>query len=289
MLNLLKTYINKPLPYVESNSIKFFMSLFFGVFVFAFLWIFQPFGIRDYPESALLKSLGYGIVTFIIMLINSFFLPIVLPRIINPNNFKVKHVYWTSIWFLVSIAIANWAYSNIFFSQKESLELGPSLLITLAVGVFPMLFGGYFMERKLNEAKQKIANVANNYLNRGQNKPKSQLYIINSENISEQFELDSASLVYIMSDGNYCEFYYHTEGVLEKQLLRITLKLVEEKLQKEQEIIQCHRSYLVNLRKVKHVSGTARNLSLHFDNMELTVPVSRSRELFVTEAIRHLR
>ncbi len=289
MFKLLKAYMKKPVPYVETYSIRFFMSLFFGVFIFGFLLIFQPFGINDYPESVFFKSLGYGVVTFVIMLVNAFLLPIVLPEIFDPNNFKIKYLFLTSIWFLVSIAIANWFYSSVFYYEESSISLVKFLLVTIAVGIFPMIIGGYYMEKKLNKAKQIIANEATHYLNQAQDKIKNKLYFFYSENNNEQLELETANLICIKSEGNYCEFYYHSDGDIKKQLLRITLRSVEESLGNEQTIIRCHRSYLVNLKMVKIVSGTARNLSLHIENMKFSLPVSRSREISVTKAIRHMK
>lgn len=289
MINSLKTYLNKPLPYVENNSIRFFMALFFGGFIFVFLWVFQPFGIGDYSGSALLKSLGYGVVTFVIMLINSFLLPFLFPKIFDPNTFKIKHNYIVTIWFLISIAISNWLYASLIFSEHNTISLGSFLFVTLAVGIFPMIIGGYYMEKKLNYAKQKAAIEATNFINQDHKEAPNKLYSFSSDNSKDKLEVGTNNLIFVKSDGNYCEFYFHSGSNIKKQLLRITLKTVEDKLANELDILQCHRSFIANLQKVTHVSGTARNLSLHFDNMELSVPVSRSRELIVTKTIRHMK
>jgi len=288
MFEQLKNYINKPTAFVESKSTQILMSVFFGLFVFLFLYIFKPFGISDFPKTVLIKCLGYGLITFFIMLINSFLLPLILPKLFDPNTFKVKNHIAISLWFLFSISVANWFYTSFLFPSENVKDLITFVGITMSVGVFPMLLGSYYMERTLNSANQKIAQQANNQLQTVHQKNTLSHYKFQSENKVDFVEVDIEKLICIKAEGNYCEFYTSQKGEIKKELFRITLKLVEEKLENEEDIIRCHRSYLVNLRKVSKVSGTARNLSLHFDNMEFTIPVSRSNSALVTNTIHQM-
>ncbi len=288
MFEQLKNYLNKPTAFVESKSTQILMSVFFGLFVFLFLYIFKPFGISDFPETVLIKCLGYGLITLFIMLINSFLLPLVLPKLFDPNTFKVKNNIVISLWFLFSISVANWFYTSFLFPSENVKDLITFVGITMSVGVFPMLLGSYYMERTLNSANQKIAQQANNQLETVHQKNTLSHYKFQSENKVDFVEVDIEKLICIKAEGNYCEFYTSQKGEIKKVLFRITLKLVEKKLENEEDIVRCHRSYLVNLRKVSKVSGTARNLSLHFDNMEFTIPVSRSNSALVTNTIRQM-
>ena len=289
MLKAIKIYLNKPLPYVETYAIRFFMSLFFGIFIFVFLWIFQPFAISEYPDTVFIKSLGYGLVTFLIMLFNSFILPPLFPKLFDPNTFKIKHNIYVTVWYLISIAIGNWVYTRYFFYSESSIGLAEFILITLSVGVFPMIIGAYYMEKKLNKAKQKIASEASCHIKNLSTNLINRQYTFSAENSSEYIDLNTEDLFCVKSDGNYCEFYFKEKGIIKKQIIRITLKSIEEKLRNDKDIIQCHRSYIVNLQNVILVSGNARNLSLHFDNLGFTIPISRSNESLVTKAIRHMQ
>ena len=288
MLKRLKNYINKPTAFIDDKSTQLLMSAFFGLFVFIFLYIFQPFGISKYPDTVLVKCLGYGGVTFIVMLVNAFIMPLVIPKLFDNNTFKVKNNIIISTWFLFSISVANWFYTAYFYPNENTNSLVAFVGITMSVGIFPMLIGSYYMERRLNSNNQKIAQDANNQLQLVVQKNTQSHYSFQSENNSDRIEIEIAHLICIKAEGNYCEFYTLQGGELKKELLRITLKSVEQKLENEGDIIRCHRSYLVNLRKVSKVSGTARNISLHFDNVEFTVPVSRSNSALVTKGIRQM-
>lgn len=51
---------------------------------------------------------------------------------------------------------------------------------------------------------------------------------------------------------------------------------MEENLAEFPEFYRCHRTYIVNLQKVKHISGNAQGYKLHLENIDTLIPVSRS-------------
>ena len=69
--------------------------------------------------------------------------------------------------------------------------------------------------------------------------------------------------------------YFNSANSLDKKLIRTTLGRIEQTLNNPK-LIRCHRSFIVNLNAIKHVSGNSRGLQLELTNMEVTVPVSRS-------------
>ncbi len=289
MLNTIKEYLNRPLPAIESPKIRFLGALFFGVFIFLFLWIFQPFGISKYEDVAMQISLGYGLVTFIIVLLNLFILPIIFRNFFNPEYWTIKNDLIISIWSLFSIAAGNYFYDTYYWHEHpNSYSFGYYIVITVAVGIFPMALGSFLFERKMKKEHDEIADKTNKIIKNRKTKLQNNKYSFKSETKNEVLELKSDDLICIKSEGNYCEFYYNNSTLLSKKLLRISLKRAGEILQNETEIVQCHRSYITNLKKVTRLDGNARNLSLHIDNLDFTIPVSRSKEEIVTNAIGHI-
>ncbi len=70
--------------------------------------------------------------------------------------------------------------------------------------------------------------------------------------------------------------YYLQNGSVQKQLLRVSLKKVEDQLQNVEEIIRCQRSYLVNKLNIRDITGNARSLNILMREYEGMIPVSRS-------------
>lgn len=57
-------------------------------------------------------------------------------------------------------------------------------------------------------------------------------------------------------------------------MLRSSLSRLENQLE-GQNIVRCHRSFIVNLDKVEKVTGNAQGYKLHLETPELVVPVAR--------------
>ena len=87
-----------------------------------------------------------------------------------------------------------------------------------------------------------------------------------------QLELNIQELLYVEAMQNYAMIFL-ADG--SSQIVRSTLKFLESTLS-PYHIIRTHRSYLVNLKNVKMVSGNAQGLKLSLQGTDTIVPVSRS-------------
>ena len=65
------------------------------------------------------------------------------------------------------------------------------------------------------------------------------------------------------------------ENKLKKVTHRVTLLSFEIQLKEVFSLVRCHRSYMVNLNKVKNISGNAQGLKLELINHSEIIPVSR--------------
>ena len=94
----------------------------------------------------------------------------------------------------------------------------------------------------------------------------------------ENFELNINRFLYAKSEGNYVEIYLSIKNHRENKLVkRITLSNFLSQFSDFPFIIQTHRSYLINLKKVKEVKGNAQGYKLKLANpTDSMIPVSRS-------------
>jgi DNA-binding LytR/AlgR family response regulator len=84
------------------------------------------------------------------------------------------------------------------------------------------------------------------------------------------------NLLYIEASDNYATIVYLNKGKISRFLLRNTLKRLED-LFRNNEIIRCHRSYMVNFEKVKVLRKDKDGLQLELDLPSvIDIPVSRS-------------
>ena len=70
-------------PFETTYKRAILSSLFFGFFVFLFLFLFQPFGLNNYKsDSKTLQLAGYGVVTVVTLLGNYFFFPFIFSKMV---------------------------------------------------------------------------------------------------------------------------------------------------------------------------------------------------------------
>lgn len=97
-----------------------------------------------------------------------------------------------------------------------------------------------------------------------------------------RFRLFLDDVLYIEAADNYVSVYFMKNGRLSKELLRNTLKNTEKNLSGKG-FQKCHRSYLVNTRKVTGWKKSGRNYLLLFGAACQSVPVSR---LYIPQFIK---
>ena len=110
----MKIDLNRPFPYpiVDGVRPKLVSSLAFSLFIFLFLSVFQPFGINEVDGNVFLVTLGFGGVTFFVLILSYFLAPQFFPSFFNRDTWTVKKmIVFGSIQFF-TISIFNWFYSS---------------------------------------------------------------------------------------------------------------------------------------------------------------------------------
>lgn len=82
-------------------------------------------------------------------------------------------------------------------------------------------------------------------------------------------------ILYAVSEDNYVKVFYEQDGVVHNSMIRTTAKNIEDDL--EGLITRCHRSYLINIARVKFFNNDRDNLYVILDQEGVNpIPVSRS-------------
>ena len=273
-------WLHKPYPLIVDIKLQLLISLSFGIFIYIFLLVFQPFGLENIIANKFTYLIGFGLVTTLVMFFTYTISPKIAPQVFDMEKWNIgKEILF--IGFTVSlITIFNFEYNTIFGAgivHQHSLFF--HFLITLAVGFFPVIILVFFTEIYLNRKHEKVASILSSEIQKERSvKGQVQNDEINivSDLKNERLEIKEMDLLFIRSEENYCRITYMDKEVVKSQLLRITLKSIETQLIKFPDIIRCHRSSIVNKKRISRISGNARAYNLHFDNYEETVSVSRS-------------
>lgn len=95
-------------------------------------------------------------------------------------------------------------------------------------------------------------------------------------------------LLYIEAVGNYVKVCHLRNENVRTDMLRSTMKQMEDTLQNYPMIVRCHRAFLVNLAQVDQIVSHAGSTQLLIKHCHEALPVSRSNMTQVREAIRQM-
>jgi len=269
--------LNQPYPFDVSVKKTFVYSISFGLFIFLFLAVFQPFGLSNYhSETKIWELSGYGWVTALLLFFNTVLFSFLLPNWYTEKNWTVgKNIFFT-VWVIFTIGLGNLLYSA--YRNYVQLDLDSFLFyqgVTVLVGALPVTISTFIVyNRKLNRSL-KEASELNNNLSNPNNSPIETIEIP-SKNKTENLTINLHHLLAIKAVENYVEILYLDEN-LKTVLLRNTMKNIELTLKRYAFIQKCHRSYLVNTEMIESFYGNAQGLKLSFKTSEdISIPVSRS-------------
>jgi hypothetical protein len=278
-----RNLLNRPYRHTASARKQSSAALFFGAFVFFFLAVFQPFQLNEYAGSTTLLALGYGLVTTAVMLLLNW----VVQLAIVPNFFKEeswtlgREIFWTALNILL-IGFGNVVYSWAIGLMSLNLQnLFWLLTYTVAVGVFPITIGILLNEVRLRKKFERESNAINQTIeirhaspHASPLKPEHAVHIP-SENQGESFAVAPKSLLLMKAAENYTEVFWDNQGTQKRSVVRANLKMLEDALVAHPQFKRCHKSYIVNLALVHHISGNAQGYKLHMEGFSAPIPVSR--------------
>jgi DNA-binding LytR/AlgR family response regulator len=95
-------------------------------------------------------------------------------------------------------------------------------------------------------------------------------------NTNEHVTLKISNLLYIEAVGNYVKVCQLTDNEVHTNMLRATMKQMEDTLQNYPMIVRCHRAFMVNLGQVEQISTNSRAMQLVMHHSHDAIPVSRS-------------
>lgn len=271
--------MNNKLPaymYEKNNTIR--MVLLTALFALLFINIFNPFGARAwYPD---ISDFRFFIFASLIVLVGM--LVVVISRIILLSYVKKHELTYVGYigWIFAEILSMSMFYA--LFTRfipaenanKDFLQIyynstkHAALILLLPYAILWL----YFSWREKNMMLEKI---------KGEDKtvdsPKKNLLAFPDEKGELKISIMLDNLLYIDSADNYATIHYLNKSRIAHFMIRNSLKWMEENMTRESPLVRCHRSYMVNLDKVKVLRKTRDGILLELDAANTPdIPVSKT-------------
>ncbi len=254
------------------------IAAFIGSFVFLFLSIFQPFNLWNVEiERIYLVTLGYGVIVFTIVFLNhSIAYRYFKNHFLSTAGFVVWYLINTITIAAVSSIFNDLIFNTVFFTFDSFIKFQYFIFILLLIPTIILII------------TIRSNRIKNTYIIQTKHTKSliNQEIVIHAENPSNDLRIDISGLFYLTSINNYIRIYYLKDTKIKDIRMRSTLKKVEKDLKEHSNFIRCHKGYIVNLRKVNKVSKDFSGTKLHLNQIQETIPVSRSLTKSIKERLK---
>lgn len=190
--------------------------------------------------------------------------------------------------FLVVIMLA--FFLALFQSADQQMGVDAffsALLTVFSFAVLPIFLFILIAERIMLAKHEKLAQNVSEKLQTVDKKDDDRSLTLIAENEKDKVDVYLSELLYIEANDNYSAVYFKKHGEVKKQLLRGSLKRMEEQLKTCELVVRCHKSFIVNISKISKVSGNAQGYKLHIPDIDTEIPVSRRFPKEVLQKIRN--
>lgn len=288
-------FLSKPYPYLRNSKKSILTNFLIGSFIAFFLIVFKPFQIDLWvTEHKALKLIGFGAISFVVPTFISFLIEWIAPKKILEDSWKIWHEILSIIAVVCGIALGNLIFGNQLHIMHFSLSgYFNALFVVLAIGIFPISFYVLSNQNRMLKINLENASLMNSGIEILQKEkvqhetPKAQneMLVLTSENEKDKLILEPSQLLYIESADNYSNIVFIENGAKNKVLMRSSLKRIESQLNSGF-IMRCHRTFIINLKNVKHIEGNAAGYKVYFPDNDVTIPVSRNFSNAVLERLK---
>lgn len=265
------------------------MIVFTAIFALLFINLFQPFGSRNwYPNTT---EFNYFFFSSLIILTGM--LVVVISRIImhqvarnhtitmlNYSAWILAEIFAMSLFYaLFSKYVPEGSANRDFMEILKKAIVNTSLVLLLPYSI-SFLYFSWKEKTKLLEQQQESRLVPDT--------SRKKRIAFPDEKGEIKITIDFDHLVYIESADNYATIHYINKERIARYPIRNSLKWFEQNLIGETPLARCHRSYIINLDRVKVLKKTKEGFYMELDVPQLAdIPVSRTYYESVMKKFSH--
>ena len=288
----------------ETISIRFIST----AFMILAIAIFKPFGL----EAGQWQSYLHLLCLFVLGLFSCFITEVILRYTVHmPRSYErgINYIISRNLRFqlintpLVALFICLYRHfmmSSLVESNQFSLSnyletLAIIAFLSFAIGLYwRFKFRNKYLAMELEETKllneelkkkQEPELFLPHEVEKPNEKPLQQeLKLTGTTN--ESVTLQISYLLFIEAVGNYVKVCHLRDGQVRTDMLRATMKQMEETLKDYPMIVRCHRAFLVNLCQVEQIISHSGSTQLLIKYCHESLPVSRSNMAQIKDAIK---
>ena len=245
-------------------------SIFYGVAIWAILYLLQPFGFSAYQGNKCLTAAIFGLVTSFCYAIYGWCVLEQMFKRIKP--LRIWHHGCSLLGLILFIAVCNFLLFSFIFKFPITLQIFLLFLYwTLIIGIILTVVSVSIEYNRF--LKKKMEALLNNTAE----EQKDITVTIHDTSVrGNDLCIPINDLLYIEAQKNNVSVCYLLDGKPTAVELHSTLTAVTEELKAYENIFQCHRSFVVNVNNITAAQGNSNGYQLTLGPCRNSIPVSRS-------------
>lgn len=259
---------------VKSNLI---FCLLAPIFVMLFVVIYDPtFGLSAEHYDFVNDNKGFclPIICAIELLVLLVSRAILCFGVVRRRISELEFLAWQAVEFVVVCLFVDLFLS--LYLHIDYFNLLPRiLLVSFAINLFPYAFYWVFVERMDRDARIADAYALMTKMRSPGEHNEGMIRFVDDKG-NTKLMVGAERVITIESAGNYITIQYDDDGKLMRYSLRNTLKSIEQ-VCNANGLVRCHRSFFVNLNKVKIIRRTPEGVVAEIDHPGVNnIPVSKT-------------
>ena len=277
-------------------------------FMVVALAVFKPFGLEAWQWQAYVHLAAFWVIGFSICMLTDIILKYIVKM---PRSFQkgVDYIIRRNLWFqlintpLVALGICLYRHfvlsNRVEGNQFSVVNFLETLVIiafcSFAIGLYwRFKYRSKYLAMELEETRllnEELKKVQESKVHDSDDVQKNATSPVDASltltgTTNESVTLQISHLLYIEAVGNYVKVSHLCDNQVHADMLRATMKQMEETLQGYPMIVRCHRAFLVNLGQVEQIVSHSGSTQLLIKHCHESLPVSRSNMAQVRAAIK---
>ena len=277
-------------------------------FMVVALAVFKPFGLDAWQWQAYVHLVAFWVIGFSICMLTDIILKYIVKM---PRSFQkgVDYIIRRNLWFqfintpLVALGICLYRHfvlsNRVEGNQFSVVNFLETLVIiafcSFAIGLYwRFKYRSKYLAMELEETRllnEELKKVQESKVHDSDDVQKNATSPVDSSltltgTTNESVTLQISHLLYIEAVGNYVKVSHLCDNQVHADMLRATMKQMEETLQNYPMIVRCHRAFLVNLSQVEQIVSHSGSTQLIVKHCHESLPVSRSNMSTIKEALK---
>lgn len=274
---MFKDFLNRPFYLLDKKQNRWLLVIVTGIFVILFMNLYLPFNVSRWyvnekiPLFFILSS--FGIIGMIVLAVSQLY----IRDLFRISSLKM---YGVILWFIVELLLLTitmyFIYGDTALEGSDRIaEIVLTFKYTILILIIP--YTGvllYLFATQKGDYMDMPIDTGNH------------LVKILDENDALHIAIDLDQILFMKSADNYVAVFYQKDDKVKKELVRTTMKKLEGEL-KEFPIRRCHRSYMVNIKKISISEKSQQGLTLTLkEYSNEAIPVSKNYKQLFTQLFK---